>query len=164
MISFALILLAASSHVELVNEVFPLPPGEHRFIELGLKQKPAMVAADFEAESAGAQVRLALTRRGDLTRSRDDLPVIAATNQGASGRIRYRVRMPGDYVVMIENRSAHAAAEARLRIALDFDMQPGPDVTRLSPMRQFVVIAVSFAVFFAIVSYSARRLLRGIRH
>jgi len=166
MISFALILLAAATHLELVNEVYRVPAGEFRAIELGLKQHPAMVAADFEVESGPAQVRLALMRRQDLERGRGELPgeVIASTASAASGRIRYRVRVPGDYVVVIENRGGDKRpVEARLRVALDFQMQSGPEVTRLSPGRQFAVILISFAVFFGIVSYSARRLLRGIR-
>jgi hypothetical protein len=36
-------------------------------------------------------------------------------------------------------------------------------VIRLSPARQLTIIVITFAVFFAIVSYSARRLLHGIR-
>jgi hypothetical protein len=48
-------------------------------------------------------------------------------------------------------------------VVLDFGARPGPQVTRLSPQRQFTVILISFAVFFGIVTYSARRLLRGIR-
>jgi hypothetical protein len=164
MIWLSLILLAGSSHVELVNDVFHLPPGERRLIELGLKQRPALVAADFETDASTAQVRLALMRREDLGRTRSDLPMMAATAAGSSGHIRYRVRTPGDYVVVIENGGNTHAVETRLRVALDFQMQSGPEVTRLSPLRQFVVIVISFAVFFAIVSYSARRLLRGIRH
>jgi hypothetical protein len=166
MISFALILLAASTHLELVNEVFRVPSGEWRSIELGLKQHPAMVAADFELESGPAQVRLALMRRQDLERWRGELPsgAMAVTAPAASGRIRYRVRVPGDYVVVIENRGGdRRPVEARVRVALDFQMESGPEVTRLSPGRQFAVILISFAVFFGIVSYSARRLLRGIR-
>jgi len=167
MISFALILLAAAStHLELVNEVMSVPAGEWRSIALGLKQRPAMVAADFEVESGPAQVRLVLMRRGDLERLRGEAPaaMMAATAPASSGRLRYRVRVPGDYVLVIENRGADARpAEARLRVALDFQMQSGPEVTRLSPGRQFAVIVISFAVFFGIVSYSARRLLRGIR-
>ncbi|HEV3334644.1 MAG TPA: hypothetical protein VG096_26835 [Bryobacteraceae bacterium] len=167
MISFALILLAAASHVEVVNEVYRVPPGEWRSVELSLKQRPAMVSVDFKLESGSPRVRLALMRREDLARFRGESPtgVMAATTPGASGRIRYRVRTPGDYVVVIDNRGGDARpAEARLRVALDFELQSGPEVTLLSPGRQFAVILISFAVFFGIVSYSARRLLRGIRH
>jgi hypothetical protein len=52
----------------------------------------------------------------------------------------------------------------RLRVSLDFSPRRlGPEVTRLSPERQLAVIVISFAVFFGIVAYSGRKLLRAIR-
>ena len=71
--------------------------------------------------------------------------------------------MRGQYAVVIDNRLGGLEAAAHLRVSLDFGGRPGPEVTRLSPGRQLTVIAITFAVFFAIVSYSARRLLQGIR-
>jgi hypothetical protein len=133
---------------------------------LGLKQQAAFVAADYEVQSGSQPVKLELMRHEDLDRLRADRPngVIAATALAASGRLLYRVRVPGDYVVVIDNRDGDGReAVARLRVVLDFGARPGPQVTRLSPQRQFTVILISFAVFFGIVTYSARRLLRGIR-
>lgn len=165
MIPLALLLFAAT-HVDLVDEVYRIPAGEWRYVEVGLRQRPALVSADFEVQSGSQRVRLALMRRDDLDRMRDDRPygVLAATEPAATGELRYPVRVLGDYVVVIDNRgdTDHPAA-ARLRVALDFGVPPGPEVTRLSPARQMTVIALSFAVFFGIVSYSARRLLRGIK-
>jgi hypothetical protein len=166
MIPLALILLAATTRLELVDEVLRIPAGDWRYVELGLKQQAAFVAADFEAQSGSQPVKLELMRREDLDRLRADRPngVIAATALAASGRLLYRVRVPGDYVVVIDNRNDNGReAVARLRVVLDFGARPGPQVTRLSPQRQFTVILISFAVFFGIVTYSARRLLRGIR-
>jgi hypothetical protein len=170
MIPLALILLAAATRLELVDEVLRIPAGDWRYVELGLKQQAAFVAADFEVQSGSQLVKLELMRREDLDRLRADRPngVIAATALAASGRLLYHVRVPGDYVVVIDNRNANGnaggqEAVARLRVALDFGARPGPQVTRLSPQRQFTVILISFAVFFGIVTYSARRLLRGIR-
>jgi hypothetical protein len=174
MIPLALILLAAATRLELVDEVLRIPAGDWRYVELGLKQQAAFVAADFEVQSGSQPVKLELMRHEDLDRLRADRPngVIAATALAASGRLLYRVRVPGDYVVVIDNRNANRNANgnadgreavARLRVVLDFGARPGPQVTRLSPQRQFTVILISFAVFFGIVTYSARRLLRGIR-
>jgi hypothetical protein len=166
MIPLALILLAAATRLELVDEILRIPAGDWRYVELGLKQQAAFVAADFEVQSGSQLVKLELMRREDLDRLRTDRPngVIAATAAAASGRLLYHVRVPGDYVVVIDNRNAGGQeAVARLRVALDFGARPGPQVTRLSPQRQFTVILISFAVFFGIVTYSARRLLRGIR-
>jgi hypothetical protein len=169
MIPLSLILLAASTHVDLVNEVVRIPAGDWRYVEVGLKQRPAFVSADYTVEPGSGEVRLALVERDQLELSgKPDsgaLPdgALAITAPGRSGRLRYPVRMRGEYAVVIDNRMGAAAAAAHLRVSLDFGGRPGPEVTRLSPARQLMVIAITFAVFFAIVSYSARRLLQGIR-
>jgi len=166
MIPLLLIVLAASTRLELVNEVYRIPPGEWRYVELGLKQRPAFVAADYEVQS-GSLVRLELMRREDLDRLDDQRPgaVLAATGRTFAGRLRYQVHIPDDYVIVVDNRESDGReSKTHLRITLDFSSRPGPQVTRLSPQRQLVVIVISFAVFFAIVTYSARRLLRGMRH
>jgi hypothetical protein len=170
MIPLFLILLAAVTRVDLVNEVVLVPAGDWRYVEVGLKQRPAFVSADYKVEPGSGEVRLALMERDQLERLRGKpghgaLPdgVLAITAPGRSGRLRYRAPVRGEYAVVIDNRRASRAAAAHLRVSLDFGGRPGPEVTRLSPARQLTVIAVTFAVFFAIVGYSARRLLQGIR-
>jgi len=167
MIPFALILLATSTRLELVNEALTIPAGDWRYVELGLNQKPALVSAAFEVESGAQRLTLRIMRRPDMDRLRKGLPngAIVATLPGNKGRLLYRVSVPGDYVVVIDNRSGdRQPSVARLRVALDFGANQRSQVTRLSPQRQLTVILISFAVFFTIVTYSARRLLRGIRH
>jgi hypothetical protein len=165
MIPVALILWAATTHVDLVDDVYRIPAGQWRYVELGLRQKPAFVAADFEVKSGPHEVRLALMRREDMERLREDRPsgVLATTDPAGSGRLRYQVQAAGEYILLIDNREGRdRPAEAHLRVALDFGAEPGPAVSRLSVPRQITVIAISFAVFFAIAGFSARRLLRGI--
>ena len=166
MIPVALILLAASTHVVLVDEVYRIPAGEWRYVELGLRQNTAFVSADFDVRSGSRMLRLALMRRDDLERLREDRPhgVLAVTDPAPKGKLRYQIPVPGDYVVVIDNRTdTEHAAQAPLRVSLDFGRRPGPEITRLAPERQIAVIVISFAVFLGIVSYSAQRLLRGIR-
>jgi hypothetical protein len=166
MLLLPLLVLAVSTHLELVNEVFRIPPGEWRYVELGLKQKPAFVMAEYEVQS-GSTVQLLLLRREDLNRLGNERAgaVLAATNRTFAGRMLYQVRVPDDYVIVVDNRDSDGReAKAHLRISLDFNSRPGPQVTRLSRPRQFAVIVISFVVFFAIVGYSARRLLQGMRH
>jgi hypothetical protein len=170
MIPFSLILLAAATHVDLVNETVGVPAGDWRYVEVGLKQRPAFVSADYTVEPGSGEVRLALMERDQLERLPGKpvggaLPdgVLAITGAGRSGRLRYRAPVRGEYAVVIDNRLGSRAAAAHLRVSLDFGGRPGLEVTRLSPARQLTVIMITFAVFFAIVSYSARRLLQGIR-
>lgn len=166
MIPVALLFFAAATHVDLVDEDFHIPAGEWRYVELGLRQKAALVSANFQVRSGSHQIRLALMRREDLERLRDDRPhgVLAATEPEGGGTLRYPVRVPGDYVLLIDNRAGtNQAADAHLRVALDFGIPAGQQVTGLSATRQIVVVALSFAVFFAIAGYSARRLIQGIK-
>lgn len=164
MIAFTWILMLASSTVvDVVDEVYQIPASEWRYVELGLNQRPAIVHAHYQVESGSQQVRLALMRREDLERLRAGLPhgVIEETDPAGSGSFTPHVRGPGDYVVVVDNPGA--AASVHLRIWLDFGVRPGHEVTQLSPQRQLVVILLSFAFFFGIVTWSARRLLRGIK-
>jgi hypothetical protein len=167
MLPLALILLASSQRVELFQGVLQVPAGEWHAEMIALRQRrPVVIAADFSVRSGPAQIRLALLRREDLQRLEQGRPngFLAMTPTGMSGRLRYVVRVPGDYVVLLENRASDAgSASAELRLALDFGQRAGPLVTRLSPARQLTIILISFAVFFAIVTYSARRLLRGMK-
>jgi hypothetical protein len=163
-----LVLLAASTSVELVDEVYKIPPAEWKYVEVNLRQNPALVAASFKVESGDEsgsdKVRLALMTRADLEHLREDLPhgLLAVTAAGTSGALNFRVREPGDYVLVVDNRASKAKpAAVHLRIALDFARPSGPDVTRLTPQRQLTVIVLACAFFFGVVTYSARKLLRS---
>jgi hypothetical protein len=62
-----------------------------------------------------------------------------------------------DTYVAIENRGPQPV-RVRLRVFME-----QPRVRYLSRGRQLAVIAISFGVFFAIVSLSARKLLKAVR-
>ena len=157
--------VGVSTTVELVDEVYEIPakPG-WRYFELGLKQRPARVFADFDSRSGEGHVRLALMRRDDLERMRSGVPhgVIAETELAPTGRVDYAVQHPGDYVLVVDNQASEAA-DVHVRVRLDFSGPKRPYVTRLSPERQLSVIVLSFAFFFGVVGFSARRLLRSVR-
>jgi hypothetical protein len=161
-----LVLLAASTSVELVDEVYQIPSAEWKYVEVNLRQRPALVNASYEVQSGSQTVRLALMTRDALEHLREDLPygLLAVTEAGKSGGFAFRVRQPGDYVLVVDNRlNKQKPAAVRLRVALDFGGRAGPEVTRLAPGRQLIVIVLAFAFFFGVVTYSARKLLRGAR-
>jgi hypothetical protein len=161
-----LVLVAASTSVELVDEVYQIAPAKWNFVEFNLRQNPARVDASFEVQSGSETVRLALMTRADMENLYDKLPhgLLAATAIAKAGALHFRVRQPGDYVVVVDNRASKAKpAAVHLRISLDFGVPPGPDVTRLAPQRQIAVIVLAFAFFFGIVTWSARKLLRAAR-
>lgn len=159
MILLAWLLLQAVTSVQLVDEVYVIPADDWRYVELGLNQKPALVIARFDVSPPSQKARLALMVRDDLERLQSGQPHsdLAATPYLTQGSLVYNVPAAGDYVMVVDNRG-QPAAQVRLRVRLDF-----PAVTRLSRDKQLTVILISFATFFAIVTWSARRLLRNIR-
>jgi len=163
MIALAWLLLLSASRVELVDEVYQIPASEWRYVDLGLRQRPALVIAHFDVTAGPPRLRLALLERQDLEKLQAGAPhsVMDVTPEAASGVLSYRTPEAGDYVLVIDNQS-RSPVSARIRVSLDF-AGGGPAVRRLSPERQLTVIAISFAVFFGIVTYSARRLLKTMR-
>src|SRR5205085_6230683 len=159
-----LLLLAAVTRVDLVDEVYRIPRGEWKYVQLDLHQQTAFVSATYALQAGSGPVRLALMTREDLERFRNDADnsILVMTPPGKSGAFDYRVRRPGEYVIVVDNRAgATQAAAVHLKVTLDFARR-GPDVTQLSPQRQLAVVAISFVVFAGIVAYSARRLLKVI--
>jgi len=164
-IPLALFLLTApSTSVVLVDELYQIPANEWRYVEVSLQQQPALVWADYRAEGGAKDVRVALLPREDLERLRGDRAHgwLAETEAGPSGGLRFRVREPGQYAIVVDNRAGDGPASVYLKVGLDFGQGRGPAVTTLSPHRQLAVILISFAVFFGIVTWSARRLLRNV--
>ena len=161
-----LVLLAASSRVELVDEVFQIPANEWRYVELGLRQRPAAVDADYEVRSGPPR---GADGAGARSGARTDAPRPGARRHGhdapwplrkyPSTPFGGRTSTPSWWTIAIAARPpACICASGSISRA-----RGGPEVTTLPLRRQFVVILVSFAVFFAIVTWSANRLLRVIR-
>jgi hypothetical protein len=164
MTSLALLLLLASARVELVDQVYLVGADNWGYgPEIQLKQQPALVGVRFETENHTDRVRVALMRRDDMEKLRAGLPhgVVDVSRELAAGGLSYPVQAPDQYVIVIENPGS-TPASVRVHVWLDFG-SPRSTVTQLSPQRQFTVIAISFAVFFAIVSFSAHRLLKFVR-
>jgi hypothetical protein len=162
-VALAGMLLAAPASVELVDEVYQIPASQWRYVDLTLKQQPALVSATFQVLTGSQQARIALMRGQDLERLRAGQPhgVLAVTPLASSGNLSYYVHWPDDYAIVVDNRAAQPSA-VHLRISLEFGRAPGPAVTRLSRPRQLTVILISVAVFFGIVTFSARRLWRTL--
>jgi hypothetical protein len=160
-----LLLLASSPKMEVLEDAPTIARGKWNFYEINLRQKPATIEASYELQSGSPGVRLALMTRADAQRLFDEQPhgVLAATPPGTRGFLRFRIRRPDDYAIVVDNRRGERDAVVRVRASLDFSEARGPEVTRLSPERQLTVIALSFAFFFGVVTWSARRILGAIR-
>jgi hypothetical protein len=160
-----LLLLLAGSRVELVDEVYTIPPAKWRFVPVELKQMPAAAYCSFQVLGSDAQVRVALLSQEDLRRLNADQPhgFLAASQPASVGNLNYPLRRAGEYAVVVDNRGLEAPVRVHLRIWLDFSQRDVQGVGTLSPERRLAVILISFAVFFAIVTWSARKLLAATR-
>jgi hypothetical protein len=159
-----LLLLASPTTLELLDETPTLARAEWRFYRVSLTQNPATVQAAFEVQPGSPPLRLSLMTHDEMERrhaggSYDEL---ATTPVGERGTLIYRVPRRDEYVIVVDNsENREKAATVRVQVALDF---AEPKATRVSPERQITVIVLSFAFFFTVVTYSARRILRAIRN
>jgi len=168
MIAYAGLLLAAASGPapRFVDEDrYRIRPDDLEIVHLPLRKNPAVVDVSYAVESGSERVRVLLVCQDDFYQAKSDLSrlpedaVLAATPRGKSGSFEQRVARKGDYVIVLDNRANREnGAVVQMRVAFDY-----PKVTQLSPERQFTVIAISFLAFFAVVTYSARKLLRATR-
>lgn len=154
----ALLFLAAYLPIDLINENFEIPANDWRYVSRPLVKEPVEVDCVFTADSRDAQVRVALVSGEDLNawRAGHEHEELATTILGARGALRALVHDSDTYVA-IENRGRQP-----VRVHLHAFAEQ-PQVRYLSRRRKLAVILISFGVFFAIVTLSARRLLHSLR-
>jgi hypothetical protein len=161
-----MLLLAASSSVELFDETVTIARGKWNFFDvIPLRQRAATVDARFQVLSGPKQVRLALMTHRDAEHmdAEDPYGVLIATHLAARGTLTYRASRPDDYVLVVDNRDGTVAATVRVQASLDFGPPRAPEAIQATPARQITVIVLSFLFFFGVVTYSARRILRALR-
>lgn len=153
-----LLALFAPDSQTLTNEVFQIPAREWRYIAVAVKEVPVTVDCDFRVISGAGSVRVALVNADGLDDwkqgNRGAAGGGALAQQGGFSRV---VRVPDEYAVIVENGGS-GEASVRLRVSLDTSGRGQPQAQYLSPQRRLAVIAISTTVFFAIVSYSAKKL------
>jgi hypothetical protein len=158
-----MLLLATPAGVELLDETPTIAAGKWNYYAVNLRQQPARVDATFEVRSGDGEVKLALLTHADAQRLFEDMPhgVLSATPAGRRGSLSFRVPHPGDYDIVVDNRGGKQDVTVRVRVSLEFGA-PDPVAVTPSRTRQLTVVALSFAFFFGVVTYSARRILRAI--
>ena len=158
-----MLLLATPAAVELLDEIPTIAAGKWNFYPVNLRQQPARVDASFDVESKTGEVKLALLTHADAQRLFEEMPhgVLAATGAGRHGSLSFRVPRTGDYDIVVDNRDGNHDVSVRVRASLEFGA-PEPAAVTPSRTRQLTVVLLSFAFFFGVVTYSARRILRAI--
>ena len=161
MIAFAwILLLASSTRVQVVDEDYRIAAADWQWVPVSLKQQSGLISAFYQAKGNSGPVRLVLMRREDL----EDMPhgSLAQTIPARAGSLVHYIPELGDYALVVDNRESDSPAEVHLSVWMDFRPRGAP-VETLPPQRQLTVIIVSFAVFFGIVTWSARKFLNAVR-
>ena len=155
-----LLLLAASRPVVLTDDVYQIPAGEWRWVRFEIRHQPATVQCSFETVGSGEALAELVSRPDlELIREHKSHDALSATDTARSDTFSQYVGEPGEYAVVIENPGKTPVA-ARLAVSLSFGQ---PAARYLSRDRRLTVILISSAMFFAIVTFSARALLRAMK-
>ena len=158
-----LLLLAASGSIVLTDDVYQIPAGGWRWVRFEIHQRPATVECRFETVGGGeAHAELVSRPELELIHQHKIHDALASTDTARTGAFSQYIRDPDEYAVVIENPGSSPVA-ARLTVALSFGPPRQPASRYLSRDRRLTVILVSFVMFFAIVSFSARALLRAMK-
>jgi hypothetical protein len=144
---------------------YQIAAGDWQTVMVPLRHPPARVSVSYAVQTGSNQIRIGLLTQDDFDRLqsnpsklKDDV-LLASTPPGMAGSFVYQVGRRDDYLILLDNRAdKEHPATIRMRVAIDF-----PKVTQLPPERQFTVVAISFLAFFAVVTWSARRLLKATR-
>src|SRR5438105_4004333 len=93
-IAVILLLLTASTRIVLVDQIYAIPGGDWRYVDVILRQQGATVDCDFTVLSDHQEVRVGLVMRRDLERLRAgrSYEAIVALPPRSSGKFRYIVR------------------------------------------------------------------------
>jgi hypothetical protein len=156
MIAAVVLWLAVAPPIELVNQVYEIPGRQWRYVELPANPPGAVLSCMFQA--SGSPVRVVLIGHEELEtwQAGRGHPGLAATKPGLAGNLRVPVHEP-DVNLAIDNSGA---LPAKVHLVV---FRQEPPVRYLPRERKLAVILISFGVFFAIVTFSARKLLKAIR-
>ncbi len=158
-LAMLLMLSSASPSGEITHQTYSIPANEWRYVEVPLPGSARLTAA-YHSVMDGDDIRVMVVRDEDLKLLRDEKPTgfIAESQPGPSGILECYLPEPGRYAVVVDNREGERAASVSLLVKLD-----SARVTFLPRNRQLIVILASFGFFFAVVTWSARKLLSGMR-
>jgi hypothetical protein len=130
-----------------------------------LKQRPAYLEVRHEVLNGGPQIRVLVMTRGDADRllRGQSHRVLAGTEAGGKGALKYLATRPGDYMVVVDNRSAaRGQAVVHLKVGLVYDPEYVSFAPRtLTPSRRRVVVAISLLGFGAAAGWSGWKLWRA---
>jgi hypothetical protein len=144
---------------------FRLDAGDNRYFQVAVTRVPTLVECRFKVLQGAPSVHLEIMSDAEyrhMSRGRD-YDAIASSPTAREGEIRRMVEERGRFDVVLINDPGAPAAVVDLEVRTDVDPSEDSVARVLSPGRRLAVILISFAIFFALVTWSAWRLLRANR-
>ena len=90
--------------------------------------------------------------------------LLRTTDYAREGGLRYLVREPGDYVVILDNAmEGRGPVTADVRVELDYESAEAQEPRMLPPPRRRMVVAISLVSFSAIAGYAGWLVLGAVR-
>ena len=140
-----------------------LDPGDIWYLKVVVRRTPEEVDCHFRMIKGSPTVHLELMSVNEYHRFNRGQThhALALTPEGARGDCREIIDEPGEYGVVVINEKNAPAASILVQVHTSIDPK---DLARtLSPERRLTVILISFAFFFVSVTWSARKLIQGMR-
>lgn len=144
---------------------FRLQPGDFRWIPFTVRQTPAAVDCHFEVLEGNPTVHVELMPMSEfrLFDGGHDYETLAVTPDGRAGEFRRMIDTSGRFAVVVVNEKRGRPVTVSLQVRTTVNPAASEVARMLSPERRLTVILVSFGFFFGTVTWSARRLIRGMR-
>jgi hypothetical protein len=164
MLPILALLASAAGPFLLTDEVVSVPASQWRSIEVGLRQRPAVVECQFETAGEHPGVRAILMSESDAARMQGGRAhsILASTAYQSKGRFRVAVTQPGGYLIVLDNRlEGRRAAHVRVKVFLEFMTAKAAPARYPKRWRQWLSIGLSFSVFFGVLLLAGWRLKRA---
>lgn len=147
------------------GQSFRLEPGDFRWVPFTVRQTPTEVDCHFAVIEGDPTVHVELLPMNEfrLFERGVDHETLAVTLDGRNGDFRRIIDTSGRYAVVVVNGKRARPAMVAMQVRTTVNPSGSQMARTLSPRRQLGVILISFGFFFVTVSWSARKLIRGMR-
>lgn len=162
MIALLALLLAATTPAP---QAMRLEPGDYRWVPFTVKQIPTEADCKFEVLQGGPTVHLELLPMSEFrafSRGKEH-ETLAISPESMKGAFRRMIDRPGQYAVVLRNSSKTGPVTVSLEFSTDLNPNANVVAQELPRRKQLMVILISFGVFFAMVSWSGVKLIRGLK-
>lgn len=114
--------LAQNNRRDVFDETVAIPRNQWRAIRVSITERPSTLRCRFQVEQGDSAIRALVVTAGDVERFRDGQSFrrLAQTEAGRDGSLDLRIARPGDYRLLIDNRtSGGGAVSLKLKAWLD---------------------------------------------